>query len=296
LSAQVHLTTLYGKNHNHIIQLLLLNYSANNKRTKTLHAILKALLCLVIFNSCAFEDTLDPTFLVDLNTDIRIGVYQNLYQDNPQNNFIWKVSLNDVDVCEKSQLLTSYLPHDDQDRLYIDGLDNPTDCQEGHYEIFSTHEFGLEGEKKDVVVYLANIENKIQLVDRGDYLSIEHGSLEGLKVSSDHLLTVNNKHLWGGVYTSTEQEQFLFFNLFQQISEEVLYTPISDGNYGYFIKGETTEVIHPQNFRQTTLGFALKVQENFDLESTNVQEFISNFRMQHPEVDFFIADGKGKLF
>lgn len=277
-------------------KFLKLKYYSNQNIEISRVSVFSLLSLIFVLNSCAFENDIDPTFLVDLNTDIKIELYQELSEASNFGDYIWKISLNDIEVCEESQLLTNYVEVDNQDKLYIEGMSNPPECLQGDYEIFTTHKFSFKENEKLVKVFLANIENNLLLQDRGNYINIEYSALEGIKVEKDELLPIDLNHLWGGVYSNTEQEQFLFYNLFQQISEEILYDSISDGNYGYFTKGETISVVHPQLLNRTDHGFAVKIRSDFDWQTSQVQDFIASFRMQHPEIDFFISDGSGKLF
>jgi len=254
------------------------------------------LLSIILLSSCSISNLDQPDQVNDLKQEIEINLFQDLQQPN---NYKWLISTIESNLCTESELITEYQITDFRDKLFIQGLDIPNDCSSYDSQISSIEPFVfVEGVRK-LEIYLANdIVSNIELTKEGDYISIQNNDDRPIiSTPNNSLLPIDRNHMWGGLISGLDQDKQLFFSLYQEISELLIYDSVQKGNHGYFdTNDQSIRTFDPETFQSSEISFAIKIAEDFEINKAEISARVMSFRMTHPSIDFFISLGDGTQF
>ena len=249
---------------------------------------------LSLFQSCAYEVVSDTTNIIQLEQEINVEILPVLSDKNRYN---LHVSTLDTEVCEGSEILIELSSIQGNNSIFINGIESPSNCTELLEHISTTKLIELDKPVNDLNIIIANFYNYIRINKNDDGIEILPGDLKGIRMKQEVIKTIKDNHFWAGLNSSISQEQSTFFDLYYDLAENLIYQPISKGNYGFFqVQDERITCIHPETFKESNVGFALELNPEVILDETKFGEIVSNFRINHPELEFFIYDGKGQQY
>lgn len=245
--------------------------------------------------SCNIGSLEEPTQIIDIENELTLELVQDLEEANK---FTWIISTVREDLCNESELITNYEVTGTEAELMILGLETPNDCTNFEAQIQSFEPFTFLTDEKIVDINIANkTVNRAVLFRTPSFINIISENSADYIIRETKIFTVEKTHFWGGLLNPTDSNKALFFDLYQQLTESIVYEQIEQGNFGYFSYSESNlRVMDSQSYDQSEIGFAVKISDLHELDRTLVEQLILDFRLQHPEVDFFINLGDGSQF
>ena len=271
------------------------NDSMNIKGNKLFTTFYIFFLGTLFFSSCSLSNLNDPDQVFDLKKEIEVNLFQDLH--NP-NNYKWLISTIEDNFCKESSLITSYQQNTLRDQLYIQGLEIPNNCSSYNSRITSHEAFILEEGKREIEIYLTNDEVSSTILEKVDnVVLIQNDNRQIISIPQNNLLPISKNHLWGGLLSNLEQDKALFYGLFEDICENLLYTNVVKGNHGYFITDENSmRAFDPETFEFSNISFAVRIEETFEINKSEIAAKVMSFRMSHPTVEIFLSLGDGTQF
>lgn len=252
------------------------------------------LVTTLAFVSCSVPIQNDPAKFVDVADEVELHILPDL---EDRSSFFLAISTIKSNYCAESQFITSFSENKELATLDIDALEIPSDCSNFDSKISTFSEFSIEDASKTVDITLAkSIENKFYLDKSESRITILTNNLRGIVFEEDHLILMRNNFLFGGIFSESTEEKEKFGQLISSIQTIYDSQDIAYGNYGHFIKGETTSFINPINLDMTREGFAFEVLSEGKLIDTDIPQLILDFKMENPEIDFYITSGEGVNF
>lgn len=255
-------------------------------------SLLLFLFALAILNSCSLGIQEEPTIIVDLENEISLELLPKL---NYTDQYLWKLSTIKDEICSSSELITEIVSHSTGYSVYINGLKSPTECIEGQHEITGIETIEFVSSQIDMNFVIANIYNYASLEKDELGVNIEFGTTNGITLSKNRLETLQKYHIWAGIDNNSASDSEIFNELQNLIRSEMLVYNISDGNYGYFSLGNGIDVLDPVSLQKSKNGFALAIDNN-DESFEKLSRIVSNFRLLHPDMNFYLYDGSGTSY
>lgn len=231
--------------------------------------------------SCRSNILEDPVIVANVETEFYIDMWETLEVD--RRTFSFSVETIEEENCLNHIIDTEIEQTNESISLLLKGVLEPEDCQAGNAPAITSVDLGVLPDG----LYDLNISIQDALSSTGHLLVNEAiyriilGSEDGFSLLNKNLLRVPDRAIWGYVVYNGEQYENIALDFLDKLGALVSPIDLTDGNYGYFTKSNTSPILnitdHPDTINIKSFVYSL------DTEVVLLETLIANYRENYPD-------------
>lgn len=244
-----------------------------------------------IFMLSCNEDSLDPTFFFDLDTEFNIRPTHILSHSGQEYGI--SIAAIDPNICDDAMIVHQKSVVNGISVIKINDIINSDNCHSSDFDPsvvvdiseLSVSNIALKLSIGDIV------ENSGNLVIDADGASLIMASSDGIRITDDRLLHLPNDAIWGGISAigNHEEAAMSFMDALKDINTTDNWI---DGYYGHFkVQNDQYDI-----FSQTPLTLHQTIAITTDQSWQEIESLASSYESDYPGLEIKLFNTQGEEF
>lgn len=255
------------------------------------HIILGSIALLIIFFSSCTKESAGPNFIYNIETEFEIRPIEILSPLGSE--LALEFSSLHEDVCSSSEILYQYYLENGVAVIKLQDITAGSSCindSDSPKTLIALD--GSTDQSLDIQITIQEvIENTGRIDDMGDHYEVSMNSLNGIRINNPDLMKVRPYMIWGGVDYDLADSQSIAQAFIDEIKQATSANNISSGYYGHFeISDQEVRLLSEQMTHENRKTLAINTPESL----ANLTNIINAYRLQYPDMRFFLHNGLGE--